>query len=319
MQSSSILYQGIDDYADTDFDDLPCDAESTFLEPIPDIDFVDSAEVDSDDEHDIPDVDPYKLAELAEATEFDYDQAIINPVIFMQYMNGGRWYDVMAEGTFGLISGAEKSGKTFILSMMCSSYISGTPAINFKFLNREGTMLFFDTEQPDVFYRKTQRRIYDQARIRKKPGNYRAFALRELTPADRLEAIRQIIEKEIQAGTKVSVVVIDGIADCMKDTNDLVESQELAAMMMRWSKIYEVAILGVLHIAKSTGKMRGHLGSELSRKVDFTISVEREDNIYEVKFPLMRFYTPPPMTFMRMENGEITFMGDAAEDNGFDD
>ena len=91
------------------------------------------------------------------------------------------------------------------------------------------------------------------------------------------------------------MVVIDGIADLQRNTNDLEESDALVGALMALSTNTNTHILCVLHTNPGSDKARGHLGSALQRKAETVIYVHRNGNssIVEPQFcrnePFERF------------------------------
>jgi hypothetical protein len=91
------------------------------------------------------------------------------------------------------------------------------------------------------------------------------------------------------------IVVIDGIADLQRNTNDLEESDALVAELMALSTRAGTHIICVLHTNPGSDKARGHLGSSLQRKAESVLFVHRDGDcsIVEPQFcrnePFERF------------------------------
>jgi hypothetical protein len=91
------------------------------------------------------------------------------------------------------------------------------------------------------------------------------------------------------------LVVIDGIADLQRNTNDLEESDALVTELMALSTLAKTHIMCVLHTNPGSDKARGHLGSSLQRKAETVLFVHRvgETSIVEPQFcrnePFARF------------------------------
>ncbi|MFZ4414702.1 MAG: hypothetical protein ACOYOV_16580 [Bacteroidales bacterium] len=78
------------------------------------------------------------------------------------------------------------------------------------------------------------------------------------------------------------MVIIDGFADLLRDTNSLEESTERVADLMRISSEYQCHICSVVHTNPNSEKMRGHTGSELQRKAECVLLVTKSDEITTV-------------------------------------
>ena len=84
------------------------------------------------------------------------------------------------------------------------------------------------------------------------------FVLREYTPDQRRDIIRWALHEEQNIG----LVIIDGIRDLIHDINSPSESLDIINELMRWSSYYELHIHTVLHLNKGDDNTRGHIGSE---------------------------------------------------------
>jgi hypothetical protein len=81
---------------------------------------------------------------------------------------------------------------------------------------------------------------------------------------------------------------IDGIADLVRNVNDLDECNDLVQMLMSWSKHYNIAIGTILHINYGGIKATGHLGSAVTKKAETVVLVETTEGITSLKANLTR-------------------------------
>lgn len=238
-------------------------------------------------------------------TKFDVTAAIEEQEPILRFHAQHEEYPVAGRGMIGVFTGHEKSGKTFVLGNICASGIDyASPQLNFTLDLQGGQLAYFDTEQSETFYKLTQRRIHRIAGEMRNVERYSAFALRRFAPADRLK----LIEQYIYSNPALTCVVIDGFVDLLSDYNNLAEVQALVGDLLRWSDERKILIMGVLHLNKGDGKIRGHLGSELKNKCDFVITVAQpEDNQYFVTNPASRYRRLPPFEFTRSQNGDAIY------------
>ena len=116
------------------------------------------------------------------------------------------------------------------------------------------------------------------------------LALRELPPHERKQRMYDAMRL-----MHYDLVVIDGIADLQRNTNDLEESDALVTELMALSTLAETHILCVLHTNPGSDQARGHLGSSLQRKAETVLFVHRvgETSVVEPQFcrnePFERF------------------------------
>jgi hypothetical protein len=208
---------------------------------------------------------------------------------------------VATAGNISAIVGESKSKKTFLASAIVASAMAYPTSGNRAFKNVSNcmrnsvdiTVLWLDTEQSQSHVRKVIDRINTITgiyRYDKDDCRLNVFALRELEPKERRDLLRDALFI-----LRPTLVVIDGIADLLYDSNDLRESEALVGELMALSTAYNCHIINVLHTNPGTDKARGHLGSALQRKSETVIYVHKVDDssIVEPQFcrnePFERF------------------------------
>lgn len=240
------------------------------------------------------------LVQRVEASRFDVNAKRVEPKSILRFIEEGKEMPVAGRGMLGVFTGHEKSGKSFVLSCITAAGIRGNEVLNFTLDRDSGKILLFDTEQSEPFFWWTQARIHRMAGYESNPPHYAAYHLRPLSADERME----VIEYYIYNTPGVSVVFIDGFVDLANDYNDLREVQGIVGRLMKWSDERKVLIMGVLHVNKGDGKIRGHFGSELKNKCDFIIhSLKTEDNRYTVSNPTGRYRSFDAFEFTRDEEG----------------
>ena len=239
------------------------------------------------------------LIKQAALSRFDMDARPVEPKPLLRFI-GQKDYNIAGRGMIGVFTGHEKSGKSFVASCIAASGLKmGGEVLNFSLDLDGGKMLWFDTEQSGYFFHKTQERIHRMAGASGNVPQYDAYHLRKMTALQRVE----VVEHFIYNTPGVSVVVIDGFVDLVTDYNDLKSVQEYVGRLMRWSDEKQVLILGVLHVNKGDGKIRGHIGSELKNKCDFIVNTVREENLFTVSNPTSRYLSFKDCEFTRDQNG----------------
>ena len=205
---------------------------------------------------------------------------------------------VCSRGNISAICGEAKSKKTFLASALVASAmaIPCNKLDNFSNVTKDMylNVLWVDTEQGERHVRKVIERITTMtgAKLGGAVSEPRltTLKLRELSPEKRLETILDTIYHY-----NFDLVVIDGIADLQRNTNDLSESDALVGLLMSLSTKTNTHILCVLHTNPGSDKARGHLGSALQRKAESVLFVHRsgECSIVEPQFcrnePFERF------------------------------
>lgn len=192
---------------------------------------------------------------------------------------------VATAGNISAIVGESKSKKTFLASAIVAAAMaypfSGSRAFgnvsNCIRNNVDITVLWLDTEQSESHVRKVIDRmntITGIYRCDKDDCRLNVYALRELEPRERRDVLRDAL-----FCLRPTLVVIDGVADLLYDSNDLRESEGLVGELMALSTTYNCHIINILHTNPGTDKARGHIGSALQRKSESVIYVHKVDDI----------------------------------------
>ena len=185
---------------------------------------------------------------------------------------------ICSRGNISAICGEAKSKKTFLASALVASAmaIPLDKLNNFKNVDKDMNInvLWVDTEQGERHVRRVIDRISEMTGA--KMGGLNAeprlmtLSLRELAPMERYTVMNEAIKRY-----PFDLIVIDGIADLQRNTNDLEESDALVGALMALSTNTNTHILCVLHTNPGSDKARGHLGSALQRKAETVIFVHR--------------------------------------------
>ena len=209
-------------------------------------------------------------------------------------------------GNFSASTGKGKSRKSFNVSAIVASALTGRKILNYEARFPEGKerILYFDTEQSPNHCRTILRRINKLCGYPEKTDDDRiSFAfLRERSTLER----RDIIELALNTEPEVGLVIIDGLRDLLFDINSSTEAAEVIGLLMRWSSQYNVHIHTVLHLNKGDDNLRGHIGTELNHKAETILQVkvsEEDENISEVSASLVRDRKFPPFAFSIDEEG----------------
>ena len=205
---------------------------------------------------------------------------------------------VCSVGNISAICGEAKSRKTFLTSGLVASAmaIPYNKLNNFKIVDKNHNLdvLWVDTEQGEMHVRKVVDRISEMTGAKMggllSEPRLTTLALRELAPHERKQRMYDAMRL-----MHYDLVVIDGIADLQRNTNDLEESDALVTELMALSTLAETHIICVLHTNPGSDKARGHLGSSLQRKAESVLFVHRvgETSVVEPQFcrnePFERF------------------------------
>ena len=217
-------------------------------------------------------IDPYRID-------------ITKPFVEAEPMIAIDGSSVCTAGNISAIVGEAKSKKTFLTTALVAS------AIAYRFKNSQAfknisnnvtlNVLWLDTEQSEGHVRKVIDRINTITGVKRtnmEDSRLNVYALRELDPLQRREVLYDALYT-----LRPNLVVIDGIADLQRDTNDLRESEALVGELMALSTGYNCHIICILHTNPGTDKARGHVGSALQRKAESVIYVHKVEDISVVE------------------------------------
>lgn len=234
------------------------------------------------------------------------DEEILYPEILLsigQHEYKGAFYPtpIMTAGEFSAIVATSKSKKTFLKSAFLGCYIGGNSNTLFENIrthrDKDYTILDFDTEQGKFYAQRTFRRVEYISNTNYK--HYKGYATRHLTSKQRLLLIDYCLknQKDIYK-TPVKLIAIDGIADLVENTNDIVMSKEASDYILKWTYDYNLHITTVIHKSGLTGKPLGHLGTYVLKKAETVIELDvNDDYSVRVSNPYSRGYRFDEFTF----------------------
>jgi len=183
--------------------------------------------------------------------------------------------DMFTLGNISLIKGKAKSRKSFFISAISAVSIQGHCGLeSFKGTDvNKPYVLFFDTEMSLYHSQRMGFSVIRQIDPELKQY-YKHYTLRELSPAQRLNFIDNVLSKY---DGQFSMVIIDGIVDLLSHgINDEPEAIAITNKLMKWSSLHNCHILLVLHENKNDTNARGHIGTSLTNKCETVLKIEKD-------------------------------------------
>jgi hypothetical protein len=177
-------------------------------------------------------------------------------------------------GNFSFIQAPPKHKKTFLVSLLSAAYLGGKSKRfvgGLKGHRNDKCLYHFDTEQGRFHAQKVFRRVLDMCEL--EDECYSTFGLRAQSHDERLD----IIEYVLKHNGDIGVLVIDGVADLVSDVNNIEESNMVVGKIMKWTEMYQVHIITVIHTNHGSNKPTGHLGSALEKKAETQIQLEKDE------------------------------------------
>lgn len=210
------------------------------------------------------------------------DEAILS-------IEGG--YLVAARGNLTALQGQVKVGKSAVVAAIIGAVLRANYSTHsgdcLKFEWEEASdpvVLHLDTEQSPSDWHALCRRAITRSGMNADLVMPRLISL-PLVTLSRLERLA-LLEAALHT-IKPDVVILDGVADLCESPNDEAESLGLVTKLHGLAVTYNCAIFCVLHENPSgteSGKTRGHLGSELSRKAFANLRIEKDANEISVLY-----------------------------------
>ena len=211
---------------------------------------------------------------------------------------------VASYGDLFCLIGASKSRKTYAKKGIIASYIGGEANTYFEDIkghdSEKKIIIDNDTEQSEFHTQLGAMQVLNMVGF--KYDGYKPYALRSLDVEKRIGLIKWQLENIENIG----LMFIDGIADLVKNVNDLDECNEVTQLLMSWSKDYKICIGTVLHMNFGTMKATGHLGSAVTKKAETVIAVETKDGVTSLS-PNYTRNRPFDEIFFEVDNNGLPF------------
>ncbi len=175
------------------------------------------------------------------------------------------------------ISGESKSGKSAFASIILAGAVSingvndGIEGVEVLPNYDRKAVLYFDTEQARHRTKRNVKSILKRCGLSECPENFLVYNVRNVD--DLRNILSSICERATNQFGGIHLMVIDHIADFIRDTNDLEQSNEIVKFFGQLSSEFNTTILTIVHTNPNSNKERGHIGSELQRKSESVIQV----------------------------------------------
>jgi len=185
-------------------------------------------------------------------------------------------------GNITTITAQKKAGKSAFLSGLMAACIaeSGGDTLGVRAKNPDRkSVLYFDTEQSEGDHFQLGQTVLTRAKLTN-CAYFKSLSLRSLPVAERFLVIQRAARRLAKKGRGVFIIVIDGYADLVHNVNDAVETAKFVADLLALASECRSHVVGVLHLNPGSDiKSRGHLGSELERKSQTNLRIEKNSEI----------------------------------------
>jgi hypothetical protein len=150
--------------------------------------------------------------------------------------------------------------------------------LGFISLNPAGhAVIHIDTEQSLEDHDTLVRLAIRRAGLTEPPSWLLSYCLTGLSVKELRDAQEEIIRRAKARFGSIHSILIDGVADFVVDVNDPKECSGFVANLHATAVEFDCPIIGVIHLNPGSDfKTRGHLGSQLERKAESNLRLERD-------------------------------------------
>lgn len=231
-----------------------------------------------------------RLREILATCEFDEtrEPPPLRPIFSVSVE--GQLLPISTPGNITALIAQAKAGKTAFLTAMLAATMAD-PTVDADFLSLvsapnpdSGAVLYFDTEQSrDDFWHITKRAMR-RAGAKQRPEWLHSYCLTGLSVADAKACVWQAVVDAYVRHGRIHAIFIDGVADLVLDVNSAEECNGFIAELHALAIKFDCPIVTVLHLNPQSGKggfekARGHLGSQLERKAETNLRIEKDGDI----------------------------------------
>lgn len=195
---------------------------------------------------------------------------------------------VSTPGNLTAIYSQAKTGKSSLVGAMIAAAMtnptSGHDTLGITGPNYDkGALIHFDTEQSDYDWQQLITSSLKRAGLEEEPKWLLSYHLTGMSAPECRAFIAATVKRAHRMFGKIHSIFVDGIADLVIDPNDPAECFPLITELHATAIKYNTAIISILHMNPgSEVKGRGHLGSQLERKAESNLTLEKEGDITRV-------------------------------------
>jgi hypothetical protein len=191
---------------------------------------------------------------------------------------------ICTPGNLSSITAQPKAGKSgFIDAMIAASLVrpgASADTLGLASTNKDGlAVVHFDTEQSHRDHYDLVRRAMRRAGVIAMPPWLLSYCLTGMSAKQAWSTVREGIEAAFQQFGGIHSVLVDGLADLVVNVNDPEECNAFVASLHALAISRDCPIVGVIHFNPGTEKSRGHLGSQMERKSETNLHLDKKGEV----------------------------------------
>jgi hypothetical protein len=187
---------------------------------------------------------------------------------------------VSTAGNLTVICADPKAGKSAVIGAMIAASFSNPKADCLGFACDQpsgGAVVHFDTEQCPADHWWLVHRALKRAGAKDAPPWLYSYSLAGLCAADARKRVKAAIDLARNGCGSIHSILIDGVADLVADVNSAEECNAFVASLHDLAIRNACPIVCVIHYNPGSAKTRGHLGSQLERKAETNLRLDKDD------------------------------------------
>ena len=188
---------------------------------------------------------------------------------------------ICTPGNLTAICAKAKVGKSALVGgFLAAAHGKDGDTLGIDSANPDGrAVIHFDTEQSPADHHLLVATALFRVGTMDGPSWLRSYRVADVPMRERFDLLEHELKQASREHGGIHSVIIDGIADFISDPNDPAEAFTAVDRLHRLAVTYDAAVISVLHInpGSETNKTRGHLGSQLERKAETNLMLEKDD------------------------------------------
>jgi 5S rRNA maturation endonuclease (ribonuclease M5) len=222
---------------------------------------------------------PDPLAALLDARRFD----LSNPPPPARSIYRVGTATIATPGNLVVIAAQAKAGKSALVGAFIAA-ATGThgDTLGIVSANADGrALVHVDSEQSPADHYAIVATALRRVRADIQPPWLRSYRLADVSTKERFQLLQHELDRARADHGGIHSVLIDGVADLVADPNDSAEAFGAVERLHRLAVTYDTSIVCVLHFNPGSefNKTRGHLGSQLERKAETNLALEKIDGV----------------------------------------
>lgn len=180
-------------------------------------------------------------------------------------------------GNLSAIIAQPGTGKSAVCEAICAARIDpDADTLSFE-VRTEGGVVYVDTERSTADHWQSWARTMRRASVTPEDGEPRDVDFMLFRSIPTVQQRRAELEAVVGGGA-VKLLLLDGVADFVKDVNDSEESADLILWLMAISNRFDMSVVVTIHSNPqlASDKARGHLGSDIQRRAEGLVQVTRD-------------------------------------------